>query len=59
MLAVAYKSKLVVYNLEFEKIKTISNKQKILGISWSPDSRFILSWGDDNSVMINNVFSLK
>lgn len=26
MLAVAYKSKLIVYNSEFEKIKTISNK---------------------------------
>jgi len=42
-----------------EKIKVYSNKHKINGICWSPDSRFILSWGDDNSVIINNVFKLR
>ncbi|CAD8144037.1 unnamed protein product [Paramecium octaurelia] len=59
MIAIAYLNKLIIYNLEMEKIKVHSNKHKINGICWSPDSRFILSWGDDNSVIINNVFKLR
>jgi WD40 repeat protein len=42
-----------------EKIKVHSNKHKISGMAWSPDCRFILTWGDDNSVIINSVFSLR
>lgn len=42
-----------------EKIKSHSNKHKINGICWSPDSRFILSWGDDNTVIMNAVFPLR
>ena len=36
-----------------------SNKHKINGFAWSSDNRFILTWGDDNSVIINNVFKLR
>lgn len=28
-------------------------------MAWSPDCRFILTWGDDNAVIINSVFSLR
>lgn len=28
-------------------------------MSWSPDSRFILTWGSDNTIIMNAVFPLK
>ena len=41
------------------KIKVISNKHMVTGMNWSPDSRFLLTWGEDNSIIMNAVFSLR
>jgi periodic tryptophan protein 2 len=42
-------------------LKKIQNKHSsdIKGMSWSPDSRFVLTWGRDNSVIVNPVFRLR
>jgi hypothetical protein len=29
-----------------------------MDLRWSPDSRFVLTWGKDNTIILNAVFKL-
>ncbi|KAM3138460.1 hypothetical protein pb186bvf_009374 [Paramecium bursaria] len=59
MIAITRQSKVIIYDNEMVKIKVMSNKHMVTGMNWSPDSRFLLTWGEDNSIIMNAVFSLR
>lgn len=63
MLAMARGNQLVIYQVgaKLQQLKKLQNKHQstIKGLSWSPDGRFVLTWGEDNSVILNAVFRLR